>query len=60
MKSANLINAVTNYGIIVKLLLTAVLIIAGHSQCKVIPSKLHLLSESQCALPIHFLCHPAP
>ncbi len=60
MKCANLITAVTNYSIIVKLLLTAVLIIAGSSQCAVIPSKLHILFLSQCALPIHFLCHPAP
>lgn len=44
MKSANLINAVTDYGIIVKLLLTAVLIIAGCNQCAVIPGKLHILS----------------
>lgn len=60
MKSANLIIAVTNYSMIVKLLLTAVLIIAGSSQYVVIHSKLHILFQSLCALPIHFLCHPAP
>lgn len=60
MKSANLITALTNYSKIVKLLLTAVLIIAGFNQCSVIPSKLHILFLSLCALPIHFLCHPSP
>lgn len=54
MRAANLITARTNYSIIVKVLLTAVLIIAGSSHCAVIHSKLHILSVSPCALPIHF------
>lgn len=60
MKSANLITALTNYSIIAKLLLTTVLIIAGSSQCSMIPNKLHILLLSQYALPVHFRPHPAP
>lgn len=57
MKSANLITAITNYSIIVKLLLTADLIIAGTSQCAAIPSKLHIPFLSRRALLIHFVPH---
>lgn len=59
MTSVHLIT-ITNYIIIVKLLLTPVLITAGCSQCAVIPGKLKIPFLSQCALTIHFLCHPAP